>query len=123
MNRKILGFIISTLLIVTIVLPVTGKLNISKTKDIVENISIILDEYPLPTPISVDMILEESICRRMSVRSFNGESVTDEELSTILWAAIFLLYYKLYELYGQSSVHWGLEQSGNPYIRYDDQPF
>jgi len=66
---------------------VTGKLNISKTKDVVENISIILDEYPLPTPISVDMILEESICRRMSVRSFTGESVTDEELSTILWAA------------------------------------
>jgi len=32
-------------------------------------------------------VLEESICRRMSVRSFTGEAVTDEELSTILWAA------------------------------------
>ena len=87
MNRKILGFIICTLLIVTTVLPVTGKLNKLITEDVEENISIILDEYPLPPPISVDMVLEESICRRMSVRSFTGESVTDEELSTILWAA------------------------------------
>ena len=33
------------------------------------------------------MVLEESICRRMSVRAFTTEEVTDEELSTILWAA------------------------------------
>ena len=87
MNRKILGVFVCTLLIITAVLPVTGKLNKSKTEDVIENINIILDEYPLPPPISVDMVLEESICRRMSVRSFTGESVTDEELSTILWAA------------------------------------
>jgi nitroreductase len=45
------------------------------------------DDYPLPPPISVDMLLEESICRRMSIRGYTGEQVTDEELSTVLWAA------------------------------------
>jgi len=46
-----------------------------------------LADYSLPSPIDVDMILEESIFRRMSVREFTDEPVTDEELSTILWAA------------------------------------
>jgi len=87
MKKKILGILVCTLLIFTAVLPVTGKLNNPKTEDFVKNITFILDEIPLPPPISVDMVLEESICRRMSVRSFTGESVTDEELSTILWAA------------------------------------
>ena len=46
-----------------------------------------LTKYSLPSPSDVDMILEESIFRRMSVREFTTEPVTDEELSTILWAA------------------------------------
>jgi len=46
-----------------------------------------LTDYSLPSPIDVDMILEESIFRRMSVREFTDDPVTDEELSTILWAA------------------------------------
>jgi len=33
------------------------------------------------------MILENSIMRRMSIREFTEESITDEELGTILWAA------------------------------------
>jgi nitroreductase len=45
------------------------------------------EEYPLPPPLSVDMKLEESMYRRMSVRDFTNETVTDVELSTILWAA------------------------------------
>jgi nitroreductase len=85
--KKVIGFIICTLLIFSAVLPVSGNLNKSNFEDFVNNINFILDEYPLPPPLSVDMVLEESICRRMSVRSFTGESVTDEELSTILWAA------------------------------------
>jgi len=44
-------------------------------------------EYPLPPPCMVDMIMEESMFRRMSVREFTDEAVTDDELSTILWAA------------------------------------
>ncbi len=87
MNKKILGIFVCMILIITAVLPVTGSLNKLKSEDFVENISNILDEYPLPPPLSVDMVLEESICRRMSVRSFTGESVSDDELSTILWAA------------------------------------
>jgi len=44
-------------------------------------------EYPLPSPLSVDMRVEVSIFRRMSVRDFTNETVTDEDLSTVLWAA------------------------------------
>jgi nitroreductase len=45
------------------------------------------DEYVLPAPLSVEMTVEESMFRRMSVREFSNEPVTDEELSTVLWAA------------------------------------
>jgi len=83
--KKILSFIIGALFVLISILPVTGELNKLKIEEIKENIN--TDEYPLPPPISVDMILEESICRRMSVRSFTTQAVTDEELSTILWAA------------------------------------
>ena len=44
-------------------------------------------DYPLPPPMTTDMILEESMMRRMSVREFTDDPVTDEELATILWAA------------------------------------
>jgi nitroreductase len=44
-------------------------------------------EEPLPPPLVVDMMLEESMFRRMSVREFTNETISDEELSTILWAA------------------------------------
>jgi nitroreductase len=85
MSKKILGFIISSLFLLTVILPVTGEFNKLETEEIKEKF--ITDEYPLPPPISVDMVLEESISRRMSVRGFTSEQVTDEELSTILWAA------------------------------------
>jgi hypothetical protein len=45
------------------------------------------DEIPLPPPLSTDMILEETMARRKSVRNFTLDPVTDEELSTVLWAA------------------------------------
>lgn len=45
------------------------------------------DEIPLPPPINISMIMEPSICRRMSVRQYTTENITDEQLSTILWAA------------------------------------
>jgi len=44
-------------------------------------------EIILPPPKKIDMVLEESIFRRKSVRNFTSEPVTDEDLSTILWAA------------------------------------
>ena len=43
--------------------------------------------FELPPPLTTEMILEESMMRRMSVREFTDEPVTDEELATILWAA------------------------------------
>ena len=45
------------------------------------------NEKILPTPILTNMIIEEAILMRKSVRQFSQEAVTDEELSTILWAA------------------------------------
>ncbi|MBN2603058.1 MAG: nitroreductase family protein [Candidatus Thermoplasmatota archaeon] len=45
------------------------------------------NEKILPPPILPNMILEEAIFMRKSVRVFSENEVTDEELSTILWAA------------------------------------
>ncbi|GAF95321.1 unnamed protein product [marine sediment metagenome] len=45
-------------------------------------------EIPLPPPSSVNMTYRDAIFSRCSVRSFKQmETVGDEELSTILWAA------------------------------------
>lgn len=60
---------------VLLVLPLTS-LAVASTRDI-----------PLPPPSDVSMILEESIWRRSSIRNFTNESITQQELSTILWAA------------------------------------
>ena len=84
MKSKIISLFVCILLISSAVLTVTGKLN---DEDLVKSKNIFIDDYPLPPPLSIDMILEESICRRMSWRTYTSESVTDEELSTILWAA------------------------------------
>lgn len=52
-----------------------------------EKISNLSEEYLLPPPQKTDMILEETIFRRSSVRDFLDNPVSDELLSTILWAA------------------------------------
>jgi hypothetical protein len=41
----------------------------------------------LPDPLTVGMPLEQSMSRRMSVREFTEEPVTEGELATVLWAA------------------------------------
>ena len=84
MKRKIIGIFICFLLIFNAVITVTGKI---KDEDLVKTPILFFDDITLPPPLSVDMILEESICRRMSWRTYSGDSVTDEELSTVLWAA------------------------------------
>ena len=43
--------------------------------------------YSLPPPKKVDIPLEIAIARRKSVREFNETPISDEILSTILWAA------------------------------------
>jgi nitroreductase len=42
----------------------------------------------LPPPQNIDMNLEQTIFRRMSVREFTNEPITDEQLATILWNAM-----------------------------------
>lgn len=46
-----------------------------------------IQKIALPPPLTIDMPLEETISRRMSIREFTETPVTDEELSTVLWAA------------------------------------
>jgi len=50
-------------------------------------VSLTSQNITLPQPIEVDMILEESIFRRSSVRDLTDDPVSDENLSTVLWAA------------------------------------
>lgn len=52
-----------------------------------EKDNIILQNYALPPPLDITMPLEEAMSRRMSIREFTDDPVTDEELSTVLWAA------------------------------------
>ena len=87
MNKKILGIFVCALLIIPSAFLATGELNQTKTEDGIKNGTITPLWYALPPPIAVNMVLEKSICRRMSVRTFTSELVTDQELSTILWAA------------------------------------
>ena len=61
-----------------------------QTSSIEKNVnesSIIYDDYILPPPKNIDMAVEETIMRRMSVREFTDEPVSDEDLATILWSA------------------------------------
>jgi nitroreductase len=55
-----------------------------------ENNFSLKEEYLLPPPMVINMSFEESMMRRASMRNFTDEPVTDEELSTILWAAFGL---------------------------------
>ena len=72
------------------------------------NENFVLQDYPLPPPISVDVNLEESIFRRMSVREFTEEPVTDEELSTVLWAACGFADGEKRTISGIDGVHAGI---------------
>jgi len=65
----------------------------------------VLSDKDLPPPLDVDMILETSICRRMSVREFTNEPVSDEMLSTILWAAFGLRNDKRYTVSEINGTH------------------
>ena len=69
-----------------VITPVLGIINTTQIKTTNDD-SKINQEYLLPVPLKPDIILEKTIFRRKSVRNFTEEPVTDEELSTILWAA------------------------------------
>jgi len=87
MNKKMIVVFFCTLLMVSTVFSVVG---------IVPRVTAGANQagndasrgwISLPPPENVSMILEQSICRRMSFRTYTTESVTDADLSTILWAA------------------------------------
>ena len=63
----------------------TIKLSSNENTHMISNT--VSNPYVLPPPLTVDIPLEEAIFRRMSIREFTEEPITDEELSTILWAA------------------------------------
>jgi nitroreductase len=87
MNKKTLGLIIISTVFAATFNSVSGNFDIVSNKEINKIDIAELQYYSLPPPLTVDMVLEETISRRMSVRSFLTDAVTNEELSTILWAA------------------------------------
>jgi len=84
MRKKLIGFLLCLLCIVTVIDPLTGKLDFGPTETETDPAQ---EWITLPDPLQVDMVLERSICRRMSFRSYTTTPVTDQELSTVLWAA------------------------------------
>lgn len=45
------------------------------------------DDIILPSPLHIDIPLEQIIMKRMSMRNFTDDPVTDQELSNVLWSA------------------------------------
>ena len=79
--------VVVSLVIIFCIITISPALGISTKSSFKERKSLIDEEILLPPPQFIDMIFEKSIMRRMSMRNFTNEPVTDEELSTILWAA------------------------------------
>jgi len=86
MRKKMVSIIFCMLFIIAAIVPVTGKLDLGSTDEGQGDTT--RDWITLPEPLPVDMLLERSICRRMSFHNgYPATPVTDEELSTVLWAA------------------------------------
>jgi hypothetical protein len=87
MKNKMISIVFCTLLVFAALLPVSGKLNIETPEE--ESHQSTTDGWiTLPEPTPVDMLLEQSISRRMSFHNgYPATPITDVELSTILWAA------------------------------------
>lgn len=85
MRKKLIGILFFLLFIIAAIEPLTGKLNL-ETKE--EGIPHTADWITLPDPPQVDILLEQSISRRMSFHTgYPSTPVADEDLSTVLWAA------------------------------------
>ena len=88
MRKKLIGIIFCTLLIIAALVPVTGKLNLESPDEEHNQSTNTRGWITLPDPLPVDMLLEQTISRRMSFHnSYQATPVTDQELSTVLWAA------------------------------------
>ena len=84
LNKKCCTYAIIGLFIIMIFFPITNSNFLNNT--VLENKKS-GDNIPLPTPLQLDVNLEEALMKRMSVREFKEDPVTDEELATVLWAA------------------------------------
>jgi len=86
MRKKLISVIFCMLFLIAAFVPVTAKLDLGSTDE--SQADTTRDWITLPAPLPVDMLLERSICRRMSFHTgYLATPVTDEELSTVLWAA------------------------------------
>jgi len=47
----------------------------------------VAEEYKLPKPLQTDRSIEECLAERRSVRSFASDTLTTEQIATLLWAA------------------------------------
>ena len=83
--EKVIVAIVIFTFCITAIIPVVGTSNIVNTKKVLSNY--IDDEFLLPPPQDTNMILEEAIFRRCSIREFSDEPVSIEDISTILWNA------------------------------------
>lgn len=79
--------VVVSLVVLFYSIAISPALGISNVSRFEEKSSLMGQEILLPPPQFIDMSLEKSIMRRMSMRKFTDEPVTDEELSTVLWAA------------------------------------
>ena len=66
------------------------------------------NEYLLPPPKSTDVLLEDTICCRMSIREFNSNPISDEDLSSILYAAFGTRSDDKYTVAGMNGVNSGI---------------
>ncbi|DAC71960.1 MAG TPA: hypothetical protein DSN98_07730 [Thermoplasmata archaeon] len=88
MRKKLVGVLFFMLLIVVVLVPATGKFNPELSNGERNQKDTTREWIVLPEPFPVDMLLERSISRRMSFHNgYPATPITNEELSTILWAA------------------------------------
>lgn len=85
MRKKIVGVLFFMLFIIAAIEPLTGQLSLESSDRRPHALS---EWILLPDPVPVDMVLEQSISRRMSFHTgYPSTPVTDQDLSTVLWAA------------------------------------
>ncbi len=65
-------------------------------------------EYLLPAPGKTDIVVEDVICTRMSIREYTNESITDEDLSSILYAAYGIRSDGKHTVFGMNGINSGI---------------
>ena len=68
-------------------IPAIGSIELPDSETGMAQPTTALARYDLPPPQDIDMPLEETMVRRMSVREFTEEQISEEDLSTLLWHA------------------------------------